>query len=46
MKQEHIETDVLVIGGGIAGSTAALILGEKGINTTMISKGQDLSATN
>lgn len=43
---EHYETDVLVIGSGIAGSTAALILSESGIPTILISKGEDFSETN
>ena len=43
---EYYETDVLVIGGGIAGSTAALILSENGIPTILISKGNDFSETN
>ncbi len=46
MKNEYIETDVLIIGTGIAGSTAALVLAENGIDTIMISKGQDAFATN
>ncbi len=44
--REYIETDVLVIGGGIAGATTALTLAEKGIDTVMISKGDDISGTN
>ena len=44
--REYFETDVLIIGGGIAGATAALILAENGIKTTMISKGIDYSNTN
>ena len=43
---EHYETDVLVIGSGIAGSTSALILAENGIPTILISKGNDFSETN
>jgi L-aspartate oxidase len=43
---EYMETDVLIIGCGIAGSTAALTLAENGIDTIMISKGQDPFATN
>ena len=46
MKEEYLETDVLIIGAGIAGSTAALVLAENGIDTIMISKGGDPSATN
>jgi L-aspartate oxidase len=46
MKDEYIETDVLIIGAGIAGSTAALTLAENGIHTIMISKGNDPSAAN
>jgi len=46
MKQEYIETDVLIIGAGIAGSTAAMVLAENGIDTVMISKGDDLSSAN
>jgi len=44
--QEYIETDVLIIGGGIAGSTAALILAENGVDAVMISKGDGPSAAN
>ena len=44
--KEILETDVLIIGSGIAGSTAGLMLAEKGINTTIISKGEDFSETN
>ncbi|MCP5109181.1 MAG: FAD-dependent oxidoreductase, partial [bacterium] len=43
---EYIETDVLIIGCGIAGSTAALILAENGIDTTIISKGDNPSSAN
>ncbi|MCP4216701.1 MAG: L-aspartate oxidase [bacterium] len=43
---EYIETDVLIIGGGIAGATAALKLAENNIDTVMICKGSDPSATN
>lgn len=43
---EYIETDVLIIGGGIAGSSAALTLAENGIDTIMISKGLDTSSSN
>jgi len=43
---EYLETDVLIIGCGISGATAALILAEHGIDTVMISKGDDPSATN
>jgi L-aspartate oxidase len=44
--KEYYETDVLIIGGGIAGSAAALTLSENGIKTTLISKGKDFTATN
>ncbi len=43
---EFLETDVLVIGGGIAGATAALKLSEAGVKTILITKGKDLSDTN
>ncbi|MEN8154076.1 MAG: L-aspartate oxidase [Acidobacteriota bacterium] len=43
---EFIETDVLIIGGGIAGATAALKLSEAGINTILITKGDDFKDTN
>jgi L-aspartate oxidase len=43
---DYIETDVLIIGGGIAGSTCALVLAESGLNTIMLSKGDDFSAAN
>jgi len=43
---EYLETDVLIIGGGIAGATAALILAENGIDTIMISKDKDYKTAN
>jgi L-aspartate oxidase len=46
MHEEYIETDVLIIGGGISGASAALTLAENGIDTVMISKGGDPSAAN
>ncbi len=44
--KEFIETDVLIIGGGIAGATAALTLVEAGIDTILITKGSNLSESN
>lgn len=44
--KEILETEVLIIGSGIAGSTAGLVLAEKGVDTTIISKGEDFSYTN
>jgi L-aspartate oxidase len=44
--KDYLETDVLVIGNGIAGSTAALRLVERGIEVLMVSKGKDYTRTN
>ena len=44
--KDCFETDVLIIGCGIAGSTAALMLAEKGVNVIMISKSRDITQTN
>lgn len=41
-----METDVLIIGGGVAGSTAALKLSEAGIDTILLTRGKDLSDSN
>jgi len=41
-----IETDVLIIGCGIAGSTAALMLARQGIQVTVIAKGKDFTGCN
>jgi succinate dehydrogenase/fumarate reductase flavoprotein subunit len=37
--EEHIETDVLIIGGGIAGTWAALRAKQKGVKVTLVDKG-------
>ena len=39
LKQEEIETDVLVVGGGIAGMFAAIKARDKGVSVTMAVKG-------
>ncbi|MBN2399769.1 MAG: L-aspartate oxidase [Candidatus Aminicenantes bacterium] len=44
--KDYLETDVLIIGGGIAGATAALTLAEKGIDVLMVSKGKDYTRSN
>jgi L-aspartate oxidase len=44
--KDYLETDVLIIGSGIAGSTAALRLAEHGIDALMVSKGKDHTRTN
>ena len=44
--KDCFETDVLIIGCGIAGSAAALILAQNGVKVMMISKGHDLTNNN
>ncbi|MCU0236289.1 MAG: FAD-dependent oxidoreductase [Acidobacteria bacterium] len=44
--KDYLETDVLVIGGGIAGATAALRLAEGGRDVLLVSKGKDHTRTN
>jgi L-aspartate oxidase len=44
--KDYQETDVLVIGAGIAGSTAALRLAERGVEVLLLSKGKDYTRTN
>ncbi len=46
MSKDPIITDVLIIGSGIAGLTAAYILGNENINTIVISKERKASETN
>ncbi len=38
LEKEYLETDVLIIGGGIAGCYAAVCAAEKGLNAILISK--------
>jgi len=44
--KDYLETEVLIIGNGIAGSAAALRLAEQGIDVLMVSKGKDYTRTN
>lgn len=44
--KNYIETDVLIIGGGIAGSSAALMLADNNLDVLMIMKGEGLEDTN
>ena len=39
VREEIVETDVLVIGGGIAGTFAAIKAKEKGLDVTLVDKG-------
>ncbi len=41
-KEQEIETDVLVIGGGIAGCWAAISAARKGIRVTLVEKGNTI----
>ena len=41
-----VETDVLIIGTGIAGMVAALQLAERGIESTLICSGESLACAN
>ncbi len=42
----YLETDVLIIGGGISGSTAAVRLADAGIKTIMISRDPGITESN
>jgi L-aspartate oxidase len=44
--RERIDTDVLIIGGGIAGGTAALELADAGIKVLLVSRATELSESN
>lgn len=46
MSEKRIETDVLIIGSGIAGSTAALELAESGVKVTLLTKASDPKESN
>ncbi len=43
---ECIETDVLVLGNGIAGGIAAILLAEQGIDVTLVTKSSDSQESN
>ena len=42
MANQHEKATIAVIGGGIAGATAALYLGEIGLNVTLFEKNDTL----
>ncbi len=44
--KDYFETDVLVIGCGIAGAVAAMTLAENGLRVMVISKGKDFTRNN
>ena len=46
MDLEYRETDVLVIGGGIAGASAAITLAEAGFHVTLVTKASEAQETN
>ncbi len=43
---EYLETEVLVIGNGISGSICAMTLAEQGVDTILITKGEDFTKNN
>ena len=43
---EHLETDVLIIGSGIAGATAALVLADAGVGVTVVTRAAEPEDTN
>jgi hypothetical protein len=45
MKKEHISTDILVIGGGTAGTVAAIQAGRAGSQTVLVELGSQLGGT-
>jgi L-aspartate oxidase len=46
MSSNYIETDVLIIGSGLAGGTAALNLAKKGYNITLVTRSFDSTDSN
>lgn len=43
---QHLETDVLIIGSGIAGCTAALALADAGLGVTVVTRAKDPHESN
>ncbi|WP_240376790.1 FAD-dependent oxidoreductase [Bacillus piscicola] len=43
--EEHIETDVVVVGAGITGLTSAYLLAKEGLNVTVLEAGRILNGT-
>ena len=44
--KDHISTEVLIFGTGIAGNAVALELASKKIRTTMVTKAEDIDESN